>query len=67
MAKPKYPEIVAKLLGEDGNAFNLIGIVKRALRAGGVPEVECSQFTHEAMSGDYDNLLVVCMTWVTVE
>ncbi len=64
---PKYPQVVAKLVGEDGNAFNLIGIVVRELRKAKVDTTEVMQFRDEAMSGDYDNLLVTCMKWVTVK
>jgi hypothetical protein len=34
---PKYPKIEVQLSGENGNAFPLIGIVKRALKNGGDP------------------------------
>lgn len=72
---PRYPEVVVQLSGVDGNAFNLMGIVRRALRLhlkeeGRTPEVikaTCEAFVTEAMGGDYDNLLRVCMAWVTVE
>jgi hypothetical protein len=64
---PKYPNITAKLLGADGNAFNLLGITQRALRAGGVPEEEVQAFHKEATSGNYDNLLATIMSWVEVE
>lgn len=29
---PKHPEITVKLTGEDGNAFNILGICLRAMR-----------------------------------
>ena len=63
--KPKYP-IKVKLSGTDGNAFALMGKVANALRKTKVPEKEISEFTKEAMSGDYDNLLCTCMKWVKV-
>lgn len=66
MAKPKYPNITARLVGQNGNAFVLLGIVSNALRKGKVPQSEVEAFQKEAMSGDYDNLLVTCMKWVTV-
>jgi hypothetical protein len=58
--------VKVKLVGTDGNAFALLGKVRSALRAGGVPPEEVAQFTKEAMAGDYDNLLRVCMEWVEV-
>jgi len=63
---PKYPEIQVKLTGQNGNAFLVLGIVSKALKSGGVPSSEISQFREECMSGDYDNLLRTCMSWVTV-
>jgi len=62
---PKY-NIPVKLVGEDGNAFNLMGIVAKALQRAKVPQAEIDQFIAECKSGDYDNLLVTCMQWVDV-
>ncbi len=61
---PKYPEITVKLTGTDGNAFAIIGKVRRALQNAGI---EHSGFVTEAMSSDYDNVLITCMKWVNVE
>lgn len=65
--QPKYPDIVVELTGQDGNAFNVLGLVNRALREDGVPKEERDQFMREATAGDYDNLLQTAMKWVTVE
>jgi hypothetical protein len=62
---PKYP-ITVKLIGKDGNAFNLIGLVSNALRKAKAPKEEVRKFQKEAMSGDYDNVLITCMDWVNV-
>lgn len=67
MDTPKYPEIVVTLLGEDGNAFAIMGAVKKALRRNGVSAEEIDQYSEESMSGDYNNLLKTAMKWVTVE
>jgi hypothetical protein len=64
---PKYPEIKAKLIGQDGNAFAIIGTVQRSLRKGGVPSDEISTFVEEATSGDYNNVITTAMKWVTVK
>lgn len=61
---PKYPNIKVKLVGEDGNAFFILGRVLSAMRRGGVPEAERNEFQKQATSGDYNNLLCVCMAWV---
>jgi len=61
---PKYPDIQVKLVGEDGNAFAIMGRVKKALSRGGVDKVEQDAFLAECMSGDYDHLLQTVMEWV---
>lgn len=70
-----YPEIKVKLLGTDGNAFALLGKVKEGLRKGlkknySKTNEEVTQITkeflEEAMSGNYDNLLVTCTKYVFV-
>jgi hypothetical protein len=66
MKDTKYPEIEVKLTGTDGNAFALLGKVKRALAKAGVSTEEQSEFVKEAMSGDYQNLLATCCRWVEV-
>lgn len=63
--KPKYP-VKVKLVGEDGNAFAILGRVAQALRKHKVPTKEIEEFLKEAKSGDYDNLLITCMKWVDV-
>jgi hypothetical protein len=65
--KVRYPNITVELTGQDGNAFFILGTVKRALRKGNVPQAEIDQFFHEATQGDYDDLLQTCMKWVNVE
>ena len=62
----KYPNITVQLTGQDSNAFNLIGLVQRALKRAKVPPEEVAKFRQEAMSGDYDNVLQTCMRWVDV-
>lgn len=63
---PKYPNIKARLTGQNGNAFNLLGIMQNELRKGKVPKEEIDAFITEATSGDYDHLLQTCMKMVTV-
>lgn len=63
---PKYPDIVVKLIGQNGNSFNLLALVDEALRKAKVPKTERDLFLEEAMSGDRNNLLVTCMKWVDV-
>ena len=63
---PKYPDIEVQLTGVDGNAFSLMGVVAKGLRRAGVSFDEIDEFRKEAMSGDYDNVLRTCMSWVSV-
>ncbi len=64
---PKYLDITVRLLGEDGNAFAIMGRVTRAMRRAGLAASEIDAFRKEAMSGDYDRVLQTCMKWVKVE
>jgi hypothetical protein len=61
----KHPEIEVELIGNDGNAFAVMGAVSKALRRGGYA-AEVEQFQSEAMSGDYNHLLQVVMQWITI-
>lgn len=63
----KYPDITVRLIGEDGNAFFILGKVQRALRRARVDEAEIAEFMTEATSGDYNRLLATVMDWVEVE
>ena len=56
-----------KLVGEDGNAFVIMGRTARALRQAGADKEYIEQYHNEAMSGDYDNLLRVTMQYVNVK
>lgn len=63
--EPLYPDVEVRLVGEDGNAFSIIGrcraAVRRAARRGVFSQKEAeaiiSDFTEEATAGDYDDLL----------
>lgn len=66
MTTTKYPNITAKLTGQDGNAFAIIAAVTKALKRNGVDAATVSEFVAEATSGDYDHLLRTAMRWVDV-
>lgn len=65
--EPRYPHIHVKLVAEDGNAFFIIGKVRKALRRGGVDEEVVEAFTEEATAGNYDNVLGTAMKYVQVD
>ena len=63
----KYPKINVPMVGEDGNAFAILGRVKRIMRRAGLPDSEWEAFHTEATSGDYDNVLMTVMKWFEVD
>jgi len=72
---PKYLDLEVELTGKDGNAFNIIGIVRAAIKRHllvvygfdrSEADARVQEFTDEATSGDYDNVLQTCMRWVRV-
>lgn len=64
--KPRYPNIRVQLVGQDGNAFAILGRVRVAMRRGGVPPEAIDAFVKEATAGDHDKLLQTVMKWVDV-
>ena len=62
----KYPNVKVKLVGENGNAFAVLGTARSAARKAKVPQEEIDAFMNEAMSGDYNHLLCTCMNWFDV-
>lgn len=68
-SQPAYPPLtngVAKLLGNDGNAFGVLGRVRQAILNSNHPEL-ADAFMREATSRDYAYLLATCARYVTVE
>ena len=64
--KPGLPEgarFAVKLVGEDGNAFAILGRVSAALKRAGMPE-KAREYTARATAGDYDHLLQVTLECV---
>lgn len=59
------PKIKVELIGKDGNAYFIIGTVKKALKEAGLHK-EAEQYAEEAKSGDYDHLLCVTMEYVDI-
>ena len=65
LSEVRFPDVKVKLVGEDGNAFAILGRVAQALRKAGHGEY-VSEFRKEATAGDYDHLLAVACKWVNV-
>lgn len=62
----KHPDISVQLTGQDGNVFNLMGVVIRALRSNGFGN-EVEDFISEVTSSkSYHEALAVMMQWVDV-
>ena len=66
MTECKYPEVEVELVGQDGNAFAIMGAVSKALKRADVPKDEGDECLKEMTSGDYDHLLQTAMRWVNV-
>lgn len=64
--QPKYPDVEVQLVGQDGNAFAIMGRVASALKDAGVSKEEIDEYYAESMSGDYDQLLQTAVKWVAV-
>ena len=62
MTKPK-----CKLIGEDGNIFNLMGIASRTLKRAGLEEEAKEKVDRIFKSESYDRALQIIMDYVEVE
>ena len=60
--KPKV-----KMIGQDGNAFSIMGNIQRALKRSGADKEYIDKYIKEATSGDYNHLLTVSMKYVNIE
>lgn len=59
--------LTLKLVGNDGNAFAILSNADKTMRKAGVAQEERELFKQQATSGDYDNLLRICMDWFEIE
>lgn len=62
-----YVKPIVQLTGEDGNAFYILGKVRRALKGAGASKEIIDKYTKEATFGNYDHLLRTTMQYVEVE
>ena len=63
----KYPHVHFSLSKSDGNAFVIIGGVRKAMRRAGIPNEEIEAFSEEAQSGDYNHVLQTVMKTVETD
>ena len=56
--KPKL-----KLVGEDGNAFSILGRATRAARRAGWTQEQIKELTDKATNGNYDEMLCTVMDY----
>jgi len=52
------------LVGEDGNAFMIMGRVRKALKRAGAPRSVIDEYMEKSTSGDYNNLLVTALEYI---
>lgn len=55
-----------RLIGENGNAFAVLGKVSKALKSAGADKEYIDQYLKKAMDGDYNHLLGVTMEYIDV-
>lgn len=58
--------LTIRLVGEDGNAFAILGRAKKLLERNGLSDL-WPKFQAEATSSDYNHLLMTCFKWFHVE
>ncbi len=58
-------DAVVELTGKDGNAFFILGQVRRGILHSNRPEL-AEEFMCEATASDYEHLLSVCMRYVDI-
>jgi hypothetical protein len=58
---------VAKLIGEDGNVFNLIGLATRALKSAGQPADAKEMTTRCFAAQSYDEALAIISEYVEIQ
>lgn len=59
-------KLQVKLIGEDGNAFSVLGICSREMKRAGWEPERRKAVLDEMMAGNYDHLLQVAMKYFDV-
>lgn len=63
---PQQGKTVVKLTGANGNAYNILGICRKAAKKDGWSEEHIDFVIQEMMAGDYDHLLQTAMKYFDV-
>jgi hypothetical protein len=61
--RERIGKVQCQLVGQDGNAFAIMGRVQRAMRKAGYSHQATTEYGEASMSGDYNHLLRVAMDW----
>jgi len=61
-----HTKVKVKLVGEDSNAYNILGRVAKALKRSGQPEA-AAEYLERATGGDYNHLLAVTLEYAIDE
>lgn len=67
MSESKQTGITVRLTGENGNIFNLLGIVQRELKRHGMADVAKQLIAETTATHSYEEALAVIMEYVEVE
>ena len=60
------PKPYVELIGQDGNAFSILGLCTRELRKVGWNQEQVKAFQDEATEGDYNHLLCTATKYLDV-
>ena len=66
---PRFPDVrvTLSLHKRKRTAIVVVGLVRRALDRAAVPENVVELYVRQALSGDYQNAVMVSAQWVTIE
>lgn len=67
MPTPKYPNIIVELSDKNGNVFNLMALCTQEMKRAGLTKEEQEEFRKQMMHSDYDNAIITCLNWFTIE
>ena len=58
-----YKKVSVELIGQDGDAFAIMGRVIRAMKKADIPKEIRNEYRREAMSGDYSHLIYTTLQY----